>query len=132
MDIKEEVADLSEKLRAYQKAYYVDSHPLVSDQEYDRLFDRLVQLETAFPELKSLDSPTVRVGSDLTSDFPEVTHTIPVLSLDKAYSAEAILSWDENQVSSPHALLWRRVMSISALFLRIRLTLTDRTDCWRI
>jgi len=93
MDIKEEVADLSEKLRAYQKAYYVDSHPLVSDQEYDRLFDRLVQLETAFPELKSLDSPTVRVGSDLTSDFPEVTHTIPVLSLDKAYSAEAILSW---------------------------------------
>ncbi|MCI2127970.1 MAG: NAD-dependent DNA ligase LigA [Sphaerochaeta sp.] len=93
MDIKEEVAELSDKLRAWQKAYYVDDHPLVSDQEYDRLFDRLSQLEKEHPELRRDDSPTVRVGSDLTSDFPEVRHTIPVLSLDKAYSSEAILSW---------------------------------------
>ena len=93
MDAKERVAELSNLLRAYQKAYYVDSRPLVSDLEYDKLFDELVRLETEHPELKSPDSPTVRVGSDLTSDFPEVEHTIPVLSLDKAYSAEAILSW---------------------------------------
>ncbi|MFA6775207.1 MAG: NAD-dependent DNA ligase LigA [Sphaerochaetaceae bacterium] len=93
MDIKEEVAELSDKLRTYQKAYYVDDHPLVSDQEYDRLFDRLSWLEKEHPELKRDDSPTVRVGSDLSSDFPEVTHTIPVLSLDKAYSSEAILAW---------------------------------------
>ena len=93
MDIKEEVRQLSEQLRAWQKAYYVDSRPLVSDLEYDKLFDRLVEIEKEHPELRSPDSPTVRIGSDLSSDFPEVKHTIPVLSLDKAYSSEAILSW---------------------------------------
>jgi len=93
MDYTDEVAKLSQALRTYQKAYYVDSRPLVSDTEYDRLFDRLSQLEKEHPELKAPDSPTMRVGSDLTSDFPEVKHSIPVLSLDKAYSSEAILSW---------------------------------------
>lgn len=91
--LAQEVAALSEQLRAYQHAYYVDNHPLVGDLEYDRLFDRLVELEAEHPELKFPDSPTQRVGSDLTSDFPEVRHTIPVLSLDKAYSADAVLSW---------------------------------------
>ena len=85
MELKERVAELSDLLRRYQKAYYVDSRPLVSDLEYDKLFDELVRIENEHPELKSPDSPTARVGSDLTSDFPEVEHTIPVLSLDKAY-----------------------------------------------
>ncbi|MDY6343787.1 MAG: NAD-dependent DNA ligase LigA, partial [Sphaerochaetaceae bacterium] len=93
MELKERVAELSDLLRRYQKAYYVDSRPLVSDLEYDKLFDELVRIENEHPELKSPDSPTARVGSDLTSDFPEVEHTIPVLSLDKAYSAQEILSW---------------------------------------
>lgn len=91
--LTQEVATLSEQLRTYQHAYYVDGRPLVSDLEYDHLFDRLVEIETEHPELKYPDSPTQRVGSDLTSDFPEVQHTIPVLSLDKAYSAEAVLNW---------------------------------------
>jgi DNA ligase (NAD+) len=89
----QEVARLSELLRTYQKAYYVDGRPLVDDAQYDRLFDRLVELEAEHPALKTSDSPTQRVGSDLTSDFPEVRHTIPVLSLDKAYSADAVLGW---------------------------------------
>ena len=85
MELKERVAELSDLLRRYQKAYYVASRPLVSDLEYDKLFDELVRIENEHPELKSPDSPTARVGSDLTSDFPEVEHTIPVLSLDKAF-----------------------------------------------
>ncbi|MDC7238489.1 MAG: NAD-dependent DNA ligase LigA [Sphaerochaetaceae bacterium] len=88
-----EVHDISNKLRTFQKAYYIDSNPLVSDMEYDRLFDRLVTIERENPELKLDDSPTQRVGSDLDSDFEEVEHTIPVLSLDKAYSGEEIISW---------------------------------------
>lgn len=88
-----EVQDISNKLRAYQKAYYVDNNPIVSDREYDRLFDRLVDIERENPSLKFEDSPTQRVGSDLDSSFEEVTHTIPVLSLDKAYSGEEIISW---------------------------------------
>lgn len=85
--------DLRALLTEYQRAYYVTGRPLVSDLEYDRLFDELSHLEAEHPELRTPDSPTQRVGSDLSSDFPEIEHTIPVLSLDKAYSDEEILSW---------------------------------------
>lgn len=93
--IRIEANKLRELLRTYQHAYYVDSRPLVSDMEYDTLFDRLSFLEETYPELYDENSPTVRVGSDLSADFPEFEHTIPVLSLDKAYSTEAILGWIE-------------------------------------
>jgi DNA ligase, NAD-dependent len=93
MQIKQEIESLREKLLQYQKAYYVDGASPVSDSEYDLLFDRLSALEKEYPEYDSPDSPTKRVGSDLSSDFPEVEHTIPVLSLDKAYSADAVLSF---------------------------------------
>ncbi|MCH3917738.1 MAG: NAD-dependent DNA ligase LigA [Spirochaetia bacterium] len=89
----DEVNDLSDRLRTYQRAYYVDARPLVSDMEYDRLFDRLRMIEGSHPKFRFPDSPTQRVGSDLSSDFPEVTHTIPVLSLDKAYSEPAVQDW---------------------------------------
>lgn len=89
----EEAGHLAELLRQYQYEYYVSGHPSVSDREYDRLFDRLSALEAEFPELKKEDSPTQRVGSDLESDFPEVRHTVPVLSLDKAYSPEEVIAW---------------------------------------
>ena len=93
MEVKERIDSLIDELVRLQKAYYIDGAPLVSDLEYDALFDELVKLENEHPELVRSDSPTKRVGSDLTSDFPEVEHTIPVLSLDKAYTAEAVLDW---------------------------------------
>ncbi len=88
-----EVLDISKKLRTYQKAYYVESKPIVSDREYDRLFDRLLEIEKDNPALKFDDSPTQRIGSDLDTSFEEVEHTTPVLSLDKAYSGEEVISW---------------------------------------
>ena len=84
---------LAEDLQRYQEAYYVQGKSLISDVEYDGLFDELVKLEKEYPEYADPNSPTQRVGSDLTSDFPEVKHTIPVLSLDKAYSVEEVLSF---------------------------------------
>ena len=92
-EAQKKAADLAEKLSRYQRAYYVDAKPLVSDREYDRLFDELVALEKEFPDLAAGDSPTRRVGSDLTQDLPEVAHTIPVLSLDKAYEVAELLAW---------------------------------------
>ncbi len=89
----ERVQELHTLLLRYQHSYYVTGKAEVSDLEYDRLFDELVSLENKYPDLKSPDSPTQRVGSDLSSDFPEVEHTIPVLSLDKAYSAQEVLSF---------------------------------------
>ena len=90
MNAKEEIDRLTDELRLYQDKYYKEGISLISDSEYDRLTDRLMELEAAHPELAHPDSPTKRVGSDLTNDFPEVRHTIPVLSLDKAYSPDQV------------------------------------------
>jgi DNA ligase (NAD+) len=90
---RREAERLRELLRRYQHEYYVLARPSVSDQEYDRLFDRLLELERLDPELSADDSPTRRVGSDLTQELPEVPHSVPVLSLDKAYTADELSSW---------------------------------------
>ncbi len=93
--VREEILALSEELRRHQYRYYVESRPTVSDSEYDRMMDRLIELESRYPELLASDSPSQRVGSDLASSFPEVKHSVPVLSLDKAYTAEHVLQWIE-------------------------------------
>ncbi|MFP4266687.1 MAG: NAD-dependent DNA ligase LigA [Spirochaetaceae bacterium] len=90
---EEEIRKISELLRKYQHEYYVLARPSVSDREYDRLFDRLRELEKEFPDLQEPDSPAKRVGSDLTNTLPEVEHTVPVLSLDKAYTASEVDAW---------------------------------------
>ena len=92
-DVRKEIEDLSAKLTKYQDAYYKDGISLVPDSEYDGLWDKLKDLEDKYPEYALPDSPTKRVGSDLTNEFPEVRHTIPVLSLDKAYSRQEVLSF---------------------------------------
>jgi DNA ligase (NAD+) len=92
-EARKELSGLRETLSRCQREYYVDGRPSVSDLEYDRLFDRLVLLEKEYPDLATPDSPSLRVGSDLDGDFPEVRHTIPVLSLDKAYAAGEVSAW---------------------------------------
>ena len=92
-DIRREMEELAGLLRRYQHEYYVLSRPSVPDPEYDRLFDRLQALEAQHPGLRLPDSPTQRVGSDLTQSLPEAPHTVPVLSLDKAYTGEEIDTW---------------------------------------
>ena len=93
MDIKDKIEKLSEELLKHQHLYYVEAAPEISDLEYDRLFDELVELEKKYPEYASENSPTKRVGSDLDNTFPEKEHTIPVLSLDKEYTVEALQKW---------------------------------------
>ncbi len=90
---KREAERLRDLLRRYQHEYYVLARPSVSDQKYDRLFDRLRELEREHPELDRDDSPTRRVGSDLTQELPEVPHSVPVLSLDKAYTGAELGLW---------------------------------------
>ena len=80
-------------LHRYDHAYYVLAQPALSDREYDRLFDELLRLERDHPELRQPDSPSARVGSDLSGELPEVAHTVPVLSLDKAYAAVEVEGW---------------------------------------
>lgn len=98
MDAKERLEYLTKTVAIYQDAYYKTSQSLISDSEYDRLWDELVELEKEYPEYASPVSPTKRVGSDLTNDFPEVAHSVPVLSLDKAYSKEEVLSFFKRSI----------------------------------
>ena len=86
-------AELSRLLREYQRAYFVESRPLVSDSEFDALFNELLAIEQEHPDLALPDSPTRRVGSDLTQELPEAPHSIPVLSLDKSYTSEELAAW---------------------------------------
>jgi DNA ligase (NAD+) len=93
MDIKKRIEELSEELLRHQHLYYVKATPEISDLEYDKLFDELVELEKKYPQFASENSPTKRVGSDLDNTFPEKEHTIPVLSLDKEYTVEGLEKW---------------------------------------
>ncbi|MCP4156137.1 MAG: DNA ligase (NAD(+)) LigA, partial [bacterium] len=88
MEIKKKIKELSDELFKHQHLYYVKATPEISDLEYDKLFDQLLELEQKYPDLAAPNSPTKRVGSDLDNDFPEKEHSIPVLSLDKEYTPE--------------------------------------------
>src|SRR5271170_4272733 len=79
--------ELMEKIRKLDRAYYEEAQPLVSDQEYDRLYRELIDLEAAHPELDTSDSPSQRVGGAPLPHFTSVAHAIPMQSLDNTYSA---------------------------------------------
>ncbi len=96
--IKEEIRDLSEKLLYHQSLYYIKSAPIISDIEYDALFDRLLYLEKEYPQYAKEDSPTKRIGVDLDNQFAEKEHKIPVLSLDKEYTIEGINKWVQKNI----------------------------------
>jgi DNA ligase (NAD+) len=78
---------LAEEIRRHDRAYYEEAAPTISDQEYDRLYRELIDLETAHPELRTADSPSQRVGGAPLAHFVTVTHAQPMQSLDNTYSA---------------------------------------------
>lgn len=94
-DIAQQVEELQQVLRYHEWRYYVQNDPVVSDFEYDQLYKQLEALEAAHPELITPDSPTQRVGKDLTENLPQVTHLTPMLSLDNSYNAEDLNDFDE-------------------------------------
>ncbi|MDB5035956.1 MAG: ligase, NAD-dependent [Chlorobi bacterium] len=87
-------AELRDQINEQTYRYYILNEPTVSDREFDALLDELIRLEAAHPELITPDSPTQRVGSDLTSSFPTVTHARPMLSLGNTYSSDDLREFD--------------------------------------
>ncbi len=92
--VKREIEDLREKLRYHEYRYYVLDEPEISDAAYDRTMERLKELEAAHPKLVTPDSPTVRVGGTPRDGFQKVQHVRPMLSLDNAFSYDALREWD--------------------------------------
>jgi len=79
--------ELMERVRELDRAYHVEAQPLVSDQEYDRIYRELIDLEATHPELPTADSPSQRVGGAPLAQFKSVPHALPMQSLDNTYSA---------------------------------------------
>lgn len=93
--IEQDIKALREKIRHHNYRYYVLDSPEVSDAEYDRLFQRLLQLETEHPDLVTPDSPTHRVGATPQLAFEEVRHRTPMLSLENGFTEGAVKDFDD-------------------------------------
>ncbi len=90
MSIKQRIEELRSQLNEHNRRYYVENAPTISDFEFDALLRELQELEAAHPEYQDPNSPTVRVGSDLTAAFQSVEHRFPMLSLSNTYSLEEL------------------------------------------
>lgn len=90
-----EAAELRDRLDHHLHRYHVLDDPEITDAEYDALFDRLLAIEAAHPELVVPDSPTQRVGAEPSERFAEVRHEVPMLSLDKCNSIAELNAWEE-------------------------------------
>ncbi|HSW53772.1 MAG TPA: NAD-dependent DNA ligase LigA [Ignavibacteriaceae bacterium] len=92
--IEKKIEALRVQIREHDYKYYVLAQPAISDPEYDKLVKELEALEKQYPELITPDSPTQRVGNDLTKDFKPVEHKIPMLSLSNTYSEDELYDFD--------------------------------------
>jgi len=89
------IDELKQVINFHDWKYYVEAQPTIKDYDYDQLFKKLKSLETTFPELLTPDSPTERVARTLTSDFPTVAHSIPMLSLENSYDENDLNDFDK-------------------------------------
>lgn len=94
-NIQNRVKALHDLLNQYGYEYYVQDNPSVPDSEYDKLLRELIDIEEAHPELKSPDSPTVRVGGEVQSSFEKVNHDTPMLSLGNAFNEQELRRFDQ-------------------------------------
>ena len=90
MNETERITELRELLHRYNNLYYVQNAPVISDIEFDRLMHELIDLEAKHPEMYDENSPTQRVGSDLSKGFEQAEHRYPMLSLDNTYSEQEV------------------------------------------
>ena len=92
--MKQEIERLREEIRRHEYRYYVENAPTISDQEFDALMHKLIKLEAENPDCFDPNSPTQRVGSDLTNGaFKQVEHRYPMLSLGNTYSEGEVREW---------------------------------------
>ena len=96
MDEKQRIEQLRRELHEHNYKYYVLNQPEISDYDFDQLMHELQDLEARHPEMADPNSPTQRVGSDLQSEFRQVVHKYPMLSLANTYSEQDVRDWYES------------------------------------
>ena len=96
MDERQRIEQLRKELHAHNYRYYVLNAPMIGDEEFDMLMHELQDLEARHPEMVDANSPTQRVGSDISTEFRQVAHRYPMLSLANTYSEEDIRQWYES------------------------------------
>ena len=98
--VEAKIKALRDELERHNYNYYVLSAPTISDFEFDKMMKELQELEAAHPEFADPDSPTRRVGSDLSKEFEQVVHKYPMLSLGNTYSEDEIRDFYDRTVRS--------------------------------
>ncbi len=93
-DVTKKLEALREKVRHHEYRYYALDDPEISDAEFDRLMQQLIDLEAAHPELITPDSPTQRVGGKPSEGFAKAPHSSPMLSLDNTYNVDDLRNWE--------------------------------------
>jgi len=98
--LKQEARRLQKELTEHSRRYHVLDDPVISDSEYDRQLARLVEIETQYPGLSSIDSPTKRVGAPPLDAFDSAAHSLPMLSLDNGFKDEDILAFHQRNIKN--------------------------------
>src|SRR5262249_48885458 len=103
-DMRRRWQELAEEVREHQFRYYVKDAPIISDADFDKLFNELAALEDRYPELRVADSPTQVVGgAGFATDFTEAEHLERMLSLDDVFNTDELVAWSnrvENEIGA--------------------------------
>lgn len=94
-EIKNKIEKLREEINRHNYQYYVLNRPIISDAQYDALMQELINLEAQYPEFFDENSPTQKVGSDISEKFEKVEHKYRMYSLEDAFSEEEVLEFDK-------------------------------------
>jgi DNA ligase (NAD+) len=94
-EVRKRAEKLRDELNRHNHLYYIESRPQISDREFDKLLQELIDLERANPELVTEDSPTQRVGGEVQAELKSVKHAVPMMSIDNTYSEEEVRAFDE-------------------------------------
>lgn len=120
MDIKQEIEQLRAEIEYHNYRYYVLADPLISDEEYDKMMKRLIELEEKYPEFKTPNSPTQRVGGSPMNGFSVVKHSEPMPSLDNTYNEEEMKSFHERISKSINNVQYVTELKIDGVSIALR------------
>ena len=120
MVVKERIEEIKKLLNHYSYEYYILANPSVTDYEFDQLMKELIKLENENPDLKTLDSPTQRVGGDVSEKFEKVRHDIPMLSLDNVFSYDELRDFDKKVKKAVNRYTYTVDLKIDGLSVSIK------------